>query len=202
MMKSMKGLLIVAGVLSSLVCGNAMAKAGPYIGVNIGSGGMDTPDLEVNQTSSYELRGLAGGIDAGYLWQTQQVEYGVELGFDTYAKNKYRIGDFFHMDYKGYNLDLLGVAKYNFSSQWNVFGKAGLAYVNQKLTVDGLGLIGKNKNEIKPKVALGFGYDFTPELGMNAEYSHVFAGDANSLKSDGTKVASVDMLTLGVQYRF
>ncbi|BDR35925.1 transporter [Photobacterium damselae subsp. damselae] len=200
----MKGLLIVAGVLSSLVCGSAMAKAGPYIGVNIGSGGMDTPDLKVDQTSSYELRGLAGGIDVGYLWQTQQVEYGVELGFDTYAKNKYRIGDAFHMDYKGYNLDLLGVAKYNFSSQWNVFGKAGLAYVNQKLTADGLGLglIGKNKNEIKPKVALGFGYDFTAELGMNAEYSHVFAGDANSLKSDGTKVASVDMLTLGVQYRF
>ncbi|WIH24962.1 outer membrane protein [Photobacterium damselae] len=200
MMKSMKGLLIVAGVLSSLVCGNAMAKAGPYIGVNIGSGGMDTPELEGNQTSSYELRGLAGGIDAGYLWQTQQVEYGVELGFDTYAKNKYRIGDAFRMDYKGYNLDLLGVAKYNFSSQWNVFGKAGLAYVNQKLTVDDFG--SKNKNEIKPKVALGFGYDFTPELGMNAEYSHVFAADANSLKSDGTKVASVNMLTLGVQYRF
>ncbi|HIF9197685.1 TPA: outer membrane protein [Photobacterium damselae] len=200
MKKSMKGLLIVAGVLSSLVCGSAMAKAGPYIGVNIGSGGMDTPELEINQTSSYELRGLAGGIDAGYLWQTQQVEYGVELGFDTYAKNKYRIGDAFHMDYKGYNLDLLGVAKYNFSSQWNVFGKAGLAYVNQKLTVDDFG--SKNKNEIKPKVALGFGYDFTSELGMNAEYSHVFAGDANSLKSDGTKVASVDMLTLGVQYRF
>ncbi|TLS80400.1 outer membrane protein [Photobacterium damselae] len=200
MKKSMKGLLIVAGVLSSLVCGNAMAKAGPYIGVNIGSGGMDTPELEGNQTSSYELRGLAGGIDAGYLWQTQQVEYGVELGFDTYAKNKYRIGDAFHMDYKGYNLDLLGVAKYNFSSQWNVFGKAGLAYVNQKLTVDDFG--SKNKNEIKPKVSLGFGYDFTPELGMNAEFSHVFAADANSLKSDGTKVASVNMLTLGMQYRF
>ncbi|UKA11928.1 outer membrane protein [Photobacterium damselae] len=202
MMKSMKGLLIVVGVLSSLVCGSAMAKAGPYIGVNIGSGGMDTPELEINQTSSYELRGLAGGIDAGYLWQTQQLEYGVELGFDTYAKNKYRIGDSFYMDYKGYNLDLLGVAKYNFSSQWNVFGKAGLAYVNQKLTVDGLGLSGKNKNEIKPKVSLGFGYDFTPELGMNAEFSHVFAADANSLKSDGTKVASVNMLTLGMQYRF
>lgn len=85
-MKSMKGLLIVVGVLSSLVCGSAMAKAGPYIGVNIGSGGMDTPKLEINQTSSYELRGLAGGIDAGYLWQTQQLEYGVELGLTLMPK--------------------------------------------------------------------------------------------------------------------
>lgn len=197
-------------ISSTLMSNVALAKAGPYIGVNVGAGRMDTVSIG-HENAKYKLKeelgGLAAGLDIGYLWEQEKLEYGAEFGFDTYAENSYKLDDQ-NSKYKGYNFDLLSVVKYKFNPQWSLFGKAGIAYVNQKTTGDTKKNLNDNNKEIKPKAAFGVGYNITENLEINAEYSHVFASTPNKLtdrnvtKDNYNEIASVDMLTIGTKYSF
>ncbi|WP_159084810.1 outer membrane protein [Dongshaea marina] len=209
----MKKLVVVAAVASALACGSAMAQLTPYVGVNLGWGGMQTNDKPIDglNQSSDSIGGVAGGINIGILAGDTPFQYGAEMGYYTYADNTYNYDSIpLNAQYKGNYFDLLGVGKYSFSSGWNIFGKAGAAYVTQKLNAnaDGFNVIDDTQHKILPKVALGVGYDFTSNWSANLQFSQVFGHKAPQFKgnitnlSDYDKVASVQMLTLGVAYRF
>ncbi|ODN44058.1 outer membrane protein [Piscirickettsia litoralis] len=218
----MKKILIATAVATALVSGAAIAKPGAYVGLNLGLGGMDTPKWDTNKlpanTSDKEERGgLAGRIDAGYLWGQGPFNYGVEMGFASYANNTYKISSGSaseELKYSGYNVDLLGVAQYNFTPNWNIFGKAGVAYVHQKTEISvadgGLSAtpFSKSENKLLPEVAIGGGYQFANGLGLNLTVSHIFGSkphawtDTGNTEDNMTSVASVNMLTFGISYNF
>lgn len=191
--------------------------AGPYIGISGGIGGMDTPKLSDYAKSasgnySESLRsGVAGRAYAGYLFG-DSLKYGLEVGGAFYPNNKYSlgiVGSSMKWTYSGYNVDVLGVLRQSFSN-FNIFAKAGLAYTWQKLESQSVFPAGQttsiSTSKVLPEVAVGFGYDFTPNFGANLAYSHIFGNKPDSLPSVNSsnlnRVASVNMLTLGLNYHF
>ncbi|ALA24729.1 hypothetical protein AVI51_01470 [Piscirickettsia salmonis] len=216
----MKTVLKLTAMTALLISTSALAtKSGAYIGLNLGYGGMDTAQLTKNSfrnevSSSASLRGFAGRINAGYLWSQSSLNYGIELGYATYANNQYsalgKNGEKYNFTYKGYNIDLLGIAQYNFSPNWNILAKAGVAYVSQTTSGSNeFSHVFANKSKLLPEVALGLGYEFTNGIGLNLTASHIFgnqstfAGNNNqTIKNNLNKVSPVDMVTVGVNYNF
>ncbi|OAJ33076.1 outer membrane protein [Piscirickettsia salmonis] len=215
----MKALIKLTAITALLISASALAaKPGAYIGLNLGYGGMDTPSVNFKNkypdTYSYSQssRGFAGRINAGYLWSQDSLNYGIELGYATYANSKYSMTNkdgTMTLKYSGNSLDLLGVIQYNFTPNWNVFGKAGLAYVTQKTSgSNAFKAVFKNNNKVLPEVALGAGYEFANGIGLNVTASHIFGNQpaidckAEEIKNDINQVASVDMVTIGISYNF
>ena len=207
---------------------------GIYAGVGGGWGGMDTPKL--TQTDLANLSAASGtykihkGVSArgylGYLWAIQQVQnlqLGAELGYNHYPKNKYTVTNANNVteswNYKGYTIDLLGVAKYNFGNTgFNGLLKVGPAYVRQKLAVTpatGTPVmlapsLGASKGKVKAELAGGLGYDINQNIDVNVIVAHVFGSKPASLGSNAgvptkasvNKVASVTTAMLSVAYHF
>ncbi|KLV36953.1 outer membrane protein [Piscirickettsia salmonis] len=167
----MKALIKLTAITALLISASALAaKPGAYIGLNLGYGGMDTPSVNFKNkypgvhSYSHSSRGFAGRINAGYLWNQGSLNYGVELGYATYANSKYSVtnkDDTRTLKYSGTNIDLLGVIQYNFTPNWNIFAKAGLAYVTQKTSgSNAFKLEFESNNKVLSEVALGAGYEF------------------------------------------
>lgn len=198
---------------------NQNITGGAYIGGSIGIGGMNTPKLNaadhnLTSTSSKLRKGVAYRADLGYLFAVApQLLLGGEFGYTGYPNNKYTgnnvNGYTENLKYKGHMFDLLGVAKYYFGCNFNVFGKAGAAYVYQKATITvshrarTVPVFSESKNKILPELAAGIGYDFTPAIGANITYSHVF-GSKPSFQDLSTfnNVASVNTVLAGLTYKF
>lgn len=210
------------------------AVPGFYMGVGLGYGGMNTPELNGTDKmgpisyrldgSTEKIHGIAGQIYAGYLWaipHTQGLKAGLETGFNSYAKNRYTLMWLFGFGqtdwtYSGYNIDLLGVARYNVANTgFNIFGKAGAAYVSQTFTMnDNIAWIysgpttSNTAHKVLPKVALGVGYDFNQNVGINLIYDHIFGAqpchisDPHRSVSKMNQVASVSTFTTGITYHF
>jgi len=245
----MKKLFLITGATLALgVAGISYAAAsaasaptvgtlpGAYIGVGLGYGGMDTPKItpadlvawSATHGTSTLYKGVAARGYLGYLWaipQVQNLQLGAELGYNYYPKNKYTLSAGSVSDawnYSGYNIDLLGVAKYNFgASGFNVIGKVGPAYVHQKFHNELTGLVipgltgNRSKSQIKAEVAAGVGYDINQNIDVNIIYAHVFGNKpprigemvnvttpAQILDRMSGKIASVDTVMLTAAYHF
>jgi len=205
-------------------------KAGPYIGIAGGYGGMYTPELnkDARQAADHQFSedrmGFAGRANVGYLWSvgSPNLKLGTEIGFNHYPDNKYKLGpkdevtnDTHKWTYKGYSVDALGVAHLNLNSGFSLIGKAGVAYVHQEVTREFTYVVSSQnssasstKNKVLPEAAAGFGYDFTQNFGMNLTYNHIFGSTPKAIvfSQESLKglddVASVNMLTLGIDYHF
>jgi len=162
----------------------------------------------IGETAIFELPILSGGtpttlsgrLAAGYLWGCDNFNYGVEVGGTYYPDAKDSIENL--LDYKvdGYNIDVLGVLKYNFDSGINLFAKAGAAYVNQKLelSVPYVGLASKTDSRFAPEVAIGVGYQLNDNFDLNLTVNGVFAGAAGNDNIATTNGSAM----IGVTYRF
>jgi OOP family OmpA-OmpF porin len=239
----MKKILLISGAALALgfagassaaaLCqsaGNTGTLPGAYIGVGGGWGGMHTPKLNdadrvfSGGPGSETVLGIAARAYGGYLWaipQAQNLQVGVELGYNYYKKNTYSLAGPNASDewnYKGHSIDLLGVAKFNLgTSGLNVLAKAGPAYVRQKMTIteNNLGALNTgwagSESKVKPEAVVGIGYDITKNLDINATYAHIFGNEPGHVSDTGTvaaqkanlnKVAPVDMYLLSVAYHF
>jgi len=213
---------------------NIGALPGLYVGVGAGVGGMDTPKLNdwrrSVSTSYTEKRrdGIAARAFLGYLWacsQAPNLKFGVETGYDYYSKNKYSLigpagQNNASWNYKGYNIDLLAVTKYNFGKTgFNAVLKGGAAYNHQvfsgqasstrAITAGSLLYIKDTAHKVvKPKVAIGLGYDVNQNIDIGLMYSHMFstkpaknfAGITSSRVTN--RGAAVDMILLTAAYHF
>lgn len=180
----------------------------PYIGAQIGFGGMQTPKLDANDGVIYNVGGVAGGVYGGYLFNmSKQFKLGAELGYKTYANNTYGDSNTAEAVYDGSYIDLLANAQYFFNDNFSLIGKAGLASVSQKETLSAVGLVTKSNSvsSVLPEVALGLGYKFNTNLGLNLTYNAVL-GQSISEKDMGDlsneKVVSVNTIMLGLNYSF
>jgi len=237
----MKKLFLLTGTALALgvVANSSYAAAAPclstagtlpgfYVGVGAGYGGMDTPKFnDADKTfggatmHDSSLRGYAIRGYLGYLWaipQVQNLQLGAELGGNYYQKNKYDLIAIRGHDkwkYEGFNVDLLGIAKYNFGDTgFNALVKAGSAYVSQKMSVHetNLGAVSPtwagSKGQFKAEAAAGLGYDINQNVDVNVIYAHIFGNkpghvsDANVSQATMNKVASVDTLLLTFAYHF
>jgi OmpA-OmpF porin, OOP family len=103
------------------------------------------------------------------------------------------------MKVQGLNLDAVGLLP--ISEKFSALGRVGLTYIEAKDTFSGTGAVvvtdpNPKKSEANWKVGAGIQYDFTPALGLRAEYERYAVNDA--VGNDG----HVDLFSVGLVYTF
>lgn len=191
----------------------ASSRGGIYVGIDFGLA--DLRDFTGGGTA---------GVHVGYLAQVAQHFFvGGEIGYqylpgfestEYYTYNEI-VRHGLSVKYNEYAFNLLAVGKYYLTDQLNLFGKAGIVYVNRGIDINYLDnnvpsgtLSGEG---VKPQVALGLGYNITSHLEVTVQYSHIFAdkmdtghylGDLNIDASEAEKVPSTNVYLLGANYYF
>jgi len=189
---------VLLSVLAFLPCA-AMAAPGAYVSAGAG---LNITDSEVSYVNDFT--GAVGNVAVGYLWGDNTLDYGLELGGTYYPDSTSQAsGVKFKMD--GYNVSLLGVLKYITCSGFDVFGKVGGAYVDQKLTatIPGIGSASVTGDTFAPEVALGVGYMFNQNVEMDLTDDMVFAQNGTNSGSFGNPQPNNNAnLILSVAYNF
>ncbi|MGD9107834.1 MAG: outer membrane beta-barrel protein [Gammaproteobacteria bacterium] len=224
----MKNLFLTFSTIAILIFTTTIFAAVPskwYAGIGAGVGKMYTaklPSTVKNQAQSYSEKfgGFSANIYVGYLWNISSIsglKLGPELGYNYYQNNKYKLystdGSTIHWKYQGYNIHLMGVALYNLTNtNWNIFGKAGAAYVSQNLKGSYYQVnytdLSNDRAKILPKVALGAGYNFNKNFGVTVMADYIFGVKPDSIlqarstsnigHSLNKSVASVVTATIGI----
>lgn len=165
----------------------------------------------------------------GYMWLvSSKFDAGIELGISRLSGNRYdfssdkpTIISSSHLVINQWQIDLLGVAKYNFTKNFNVFAKAGAAYAWQRYSPNSFFLMPLPEldvwlsgfgNALLPKIVIGTGYDFNAHFGMTLSYSHLFGNSDTGIdrsfsvalpgSSANLKVTSSDSVMIGLIYRW
>lgn len=194
--------LTLAASPSSTASGSAMSSGeGFYV---LGQAG--ALKFSAKHTDFSDNWGLAGRLAAGYLWSSDAWRFGVEAGalihdFNTYS-TKDDDGTKDKVNTSGYLIDLLAVGKYYFNDQWNIFGKAGAAYVQQKLTVKENGVKkGTFKaHNIRPEIQAGIGYDVNQNLGFSLTYLYAYGKRDQTNEKNNLSTFPVHAVMAGVEY--
>lgn len=207
-----KALAAIAVVFSSGLAHaqGVEAKTGWYAGLDLGAGrtgisGSDIDGTLANQgvagSSSIDKSGTAFGINGGYRLNRN---FAVEAAWE-------RLGSFDYSSSAGTDtingkleadaLSLAGVGFYPLSSAWSLYGKAGLAMTDAKLSANsGTGATpvgGASHTGTGLLVGAGVTYDFNPGFFAKAGWDHyAHVGDASTGSGD------VDAYLLGVGMRF
>ncbi|ALA25985.1 hypothetical protein AVI51_07815 [Piscirickettsia salmonis] len=193
------------GIYAFFMMAPIFASTGPYVQSQVGYGKLATGSAN---GLDHHYGGLSGRLSAGYLFGGRQLRYGAELGLASYASSCYQSANT-SLTYQGASADLLGVLSYQLGARWNVFGKLGLAYIDQQTEGNLFPNQLDSSNALQPKVALGLGYSLTAAIGVNLSYSHTFGDQPEGLAKNAeptpvmlNKVASTDLLSFGLSYRF
>ncbi len=221
-------LIVGAGFLMTPAFAANVSQNSVYISGDAGFGLLATPDdylFNKNTVTdgliisgqSYERGSFAGGANIGYNRAlSQNVLVGAEFGYDYNGQSKYSItyndgisANNVTTKFKvtSQDLHLLATATYLLNNGINVFGKAGVARVDQRFDVSGAHSDGGNDKaiEYQPMVAAGIGYQYKM-ANLFVQYSHIFAKDATDSVNDlfdskgNLEVVTVNTVKAGVAF--
>jgi outer membrane immunogenic protein len=162
---------------------------GPYIGANVGH---QWGNVTSNPASP---SGFAGGLQAGYNWQTNQFVFGAETDLqlsgadDTFAPWK------FSNPWFGSTRARAGFALNNIL----IYGTGGFAYGS--MHVDSAGLT-EAHTLFGWAAGLGLEVGLTPNWSARAEYLYVDLNDHNYVITASQNGLESSLLRFGVNYRF
>ncbi len=187
-------------LLSTLSICSINAIASPYVSGQFGVYGTSDSNNAYDNLFHNKSR-ITGRIAAGYLWGINPcTELGLESGVQGYQKirEQYTVTD---ATLRRYSIDALGVVDYRPIQYFNVFAKAGAAYVREKINVHTTHYdYSSAKGTVVPKAVIGAGYDVLENVNVNLSVSQEF-------KRHGHFVATLPMpaatsAMAGVNYRF
>jgi outer membrane immunogenic protein len=165
--------------------------AGPYVGLNLGYTWGSIGNLPLSPS------GFAGGAQAGYGWQFEQIVLGAETDIqfsgatDTFAPYK------FANPWFGTLRGRVGIAFSNVL----VYATAGLAYGEGKL--NSLRFIEDQTNlgwTVGGGIEVGLG--FLPHWSARAEYLYYDLGNQSYILTQTDSGFAASLLRFGVNYRF
>lgn len=156
--------------------------------------------------SHYQDKGFSDRTDvstavrAGYSWQSNVVDFGVEAGYVDLGKARGTVtAGNFNANYSAQGKGpLLGIdLKYKFVSKWFVSGRLG--YFRSTLVENISGLGSQNFSGDGGYVGVGTGYDITPHFSLGASYDNYHG----RVKYAGTSYAdNIGVLSGFAEYRF
>lgn len=227
----MKKTIVMASLaLLSVTALSADDTESLYINTGLNAiGGIQTRDYALSLTkypsanvdNQQRLRlGLGYAVSVGYLMGPDDYQYGAEVGYQAYSKNRYQIknyqasGSIFNNDgvytYTGYNVNVLGVLNYNMTENLYLITKAGVVFNNQLLNISGVHHdLSEKVRQFQPDAAIGLGWKmgkaFSADMTFNRVFGQMPSGltDGAKLEQDGlNRPASVNTLLFGFQYNF
>lgn len=178
--------------------------AGLYVSGQVGYA--DThmkSQLPPKLSSSLANDGLAGRLAMGYKLNQN---FAVEVGYLQLQEGKETIADGTLFN-KQNAIDVVGKGILPITHNVNLYGKLGVAYLTTKLddeytTASGLpatnnlnGQLGIARHTWAPEVAVGMGYDITPNVSVDTSFTHI-----HPMGSD--RPGNIDFLAVGVGYTF
>lgn len=171
---------VLAVLAGSLVGPAAYADSGFYIGGSLGDASVEVDDFGFDENDS------ASKIFGGFIFDMPVVDFAVEAAYvDLGSPSGTVFGDSFDLDVKA--ISAFGVAGLDYGL-FGFFAKAGLVAWDTDIAV--AGLQGSDSGS-DPAYGLGFRLTFS-SVEVRTEYE-VF---------DISDIDSVDMLSLGVLWRF
>lgn len=215
--------------------------SGAYAGVHLGHGWADADfkDAEYNGGGSFPIvkwdvydKGLLGGFQGGYNWQSKDIVYGLEgeIGYLDFDKKKFPPGidpvllspyDAAGKIEGGWYAGLSGRLGYA-HGRTLVYGKVGAVYSNASLGFVDTCTTGTCGNgTIDSEERAGWGYQlgagmehaFSDRWSLKAEYAYFdfgkntvsgrgIGGVSNGIRYDVDADLKVHMLKVGLNYRF
>lgn len=175
---------VAAVALSTMMVTNAMAaKEGAYVGGQVGYGHFgEFRDYGKDNTSG----GVAGRVFGGYQFNSYLA---AELGWTKFS-NLSEQG----ISLKTNAVDIVGKAILPVADGFNLYAKAGAAYVMSDVDVKGFGS-GTEKKWF-PTAGVGASYDITPNVAADVSYTRIQKTGNNSL------FQSSDFVGVGLTYTF
>lgn len=205
----------IVALVSVIIAGSAsIAQAGDfYVMGAVGRTSLDVNKGDIdNAVRSAGATALSSSLDkndTGYKVQLgYQVNpyFAVEGGYVNLGKANYRAsftGGTANAEVKadGWNIAALGI--YPFNDQFSIFGKLGV--IDAKVTASatatgpaGSATASDSSTKLKPNYGIGAMYNVTKAVAIRAEYERF-----NKLgNSSTTGEANIDLLSLGVSYKF
>jgi opacity protein-like surface antigen len=128
------------------------------------------------------------------------------MGYPNSSFNYTADGTTISAEYSGAALDALANAKYYFVNGFNVVGRLGVAYANQKVSINitqGSTSTPQSQQNSKlmPETGIGFGYDFNNGLGLNFTYNYLIGAHIDP-SPNLEKFAPVSTYLIGLSYTF
>lgn len=132
--------------------------------------------------------GLAGRLALGYkITPALAIETGyLQLSDGNYSQGKETFSN------QQYAFDIAAKGSLPITTNVNIYGKLGVAYLTTKLDPK---LDDVSKRKFAPEVAVGMGYDITPNVTVDTSLTHI--------QTLGSKrPGNIDFLAVGVSYNF
>jgi opacity protein-like surface antigen len=183
---STTALLATTGM--AFAAGNA--PSGTIVQGDIGFTDLGTPSATMSATGTKHVGHSSWGLGFGYDWAVQpNWAVGIETGYRDLGNSEYTQNTGNSLKTSQTAFDLLLTTGYYFDSGFDVFAKAGMARVKQKITVNGTVHVGsdgtltasdsQSKTSVRPMGQIGFGYNwnFGPsqgDFGLQVAYSEIF----------------------------
>lgn len=189
-------------VVSTLMLISTNAYTSPYLIGQAGIYGIGTDNHYFKNLLDNEYIRLTGRVGLGYFWNaSKMIKLGVETGWhfnlgirDTFG------GATFKLERRSF--DALGVLDLSFANHYDLFFKAGIARVKDKVTAHNFypSTVSLSDHAMTPKIVLGAGYDLSSNVNAHVALTH-------ELKRTNDKyllgvVPSTSSVMAGVIYHF
>ncbi|MEN9471605.1 MAG: hypothetical protein RL214_961 [Pseudomonadota bacterium] len=200
--------IVLTSVLASstlaVMTANAALPSGLYVSGQVGYADTNLKSRLSPLKSSLANDGLAGRLAIGYkLIPNLALELGyLQLSSASYnsVKNNCTYSN------KQHAVDVLAKGILPITSNVNIYGKLGAAYLTTQIqskttnadistTTNLNSTVGIDKRQWAPEVAVGMGYDITPNVSVDTSLTHIQTIGNN-------RPGNIDFLAVGVAYTF
>lgn len=191
-------------VTAASFTGSALAApaTGFIAGAQLGQSNTNIKNTDISNESmglipasavSVNSKGLAGRIFGGYQFNQY---LSAELGYSRYAKTKINVAPFGNVVNVDMNIvDVVGKGLYTFEGTgFGIYGKAGIAYVNAKVSSPVAGIKSETTNAVRPTFGVGAQYEITSNVVADVSWTRVQKG--------GKLDKSTDFYGVGLSYNF
>ena len=201
--------ILITSVITASACAIMNANAALPVGLYVsGQAGYADTHMKSRLSSNTGIAlandGLAGRIALGYKITPN---FGLEVGYLQLSEGKSNKPK---QDITKYNkqnaIDVAAKGILPITSNVNIYGKLGVAYLTTELKKDTIengiptstdlnSVQGIAKHKWAPEVAIGMGYDITPNVTVDTSLTHIQPLGSN-------RPGNIDFLAVGVGYRF
>lgn len=195
--------LLITSVLTASACAVMNANALP-VGLYVsGQAGYADTHMKSRLPSAMGIAlandGLAGRLAIGY---KVTPNFGLELGYLQLSEGKSNYAKGIALYNKQHAIDVVAKGILPITNNVNIYGKLGVAYLTTQLeakasnvAVDLNSVEGIAKHKWAPEVAVGMGYDITPNVTVDTSLTHIQPIGSN-------RPGNIDFLAVGVGYNF
>lgn len=193
--------IFITSVLTASACAIMTANAaskGLYVSGQVGYADTGVKSSVNRIGSEFNNDGLAGRLAIGYKITPNAA---LELGYFQIPSAKFSAGP--ENSTKQNAIDIAAKGMLPITSNVNIYGKVGVAYLTTELetklpngaTISLNSQQGVSKRQWAPEVAVGMGYDITPNVTVDTSLTHIQTVGSN-------RPGNIDFLAVGVGYNF